>query len=163
MKFGFLPVGHTHEDVVSCISRHLKHRNALTVPGTYMSMFCFYLLFLELASVIRDSFTPEPEVMVLESVTDTKQWMHEQTPPMHDHLKVHQFKFQLDKQGQCRMFYKEWTTDDFWLPQSGLTMTIHWLLGHAMIQLPWRSWRLHWERSVHIWIRLVYQHGGYHG
>lgn len=58
--------------------------------------------------------------MVLESVTDTKQWMHEQTPPIHDHLKAHQFKFQMDKQGQCRMFYKEWSTDNFWLPPSGL-------------------------------------------
>lgn len=79
-------------------------------------------LFAELANVIRNSFTPEPEVVVLESVTDTKQWMDEQTPPMHDHLKAHQFKFQANEYGQCRMFYKEWSTDDFWLPQSGLAI-----------------------------------------
>lgn len=36
VKFGFLPVGHTHEDIdqlFSCISRRLKHRSALTVEG----------------------------------------------------------------------------------------------------------------------------------
>lgn len=48
--------------------------------------------------------------------------MAEQTPPMHDHLKAHQFKFEAGERGQCRMFYKEWSTDDFWLPQSGLAI-----------------------------------------
>ena len=48
--------------------------------------------------------------------------MHDQTPPIHDHLKAHQFKFQLNEHGQCRMFYKEWSADDFWLPQSGLSI-----------------------------------------
>jgi hypothetical protein len=40
VKFGFLPVGHTHEDVdqsFSCISRRLKHRNALTIQGEVTS------------------------------------------------------------------------------------------------------------------------------
>ena len=38
VKLGCLPVGHTHEDIdqtFSCISRHLKHRNALTIPGKH--------------------------------------------------------------------------------------------------------------------------------
>ena len=37
IKIGFLPVGHTHEDIdqlFSRVSRLLKHRNALTIPGT---------------------------------------------------------------------------------------------------------------------------------
>ena len=36
VKAGFLPVGHTHEDIdqlFSCISRKLKHSNVLTIPG----------------------------------------------------------------------------------------------------------------------------------
>ncbi len=39
VKIGFLPVGHTHEDIdqlFSCISRRLKHTNVLTIPGTYL-------------------------------------------------------------------------------------------------------------------------------
>ena len=60
--------------------------------------------------------------MILESVTDAKQWMVDQTPPIHDHLKAHQFKFQVNEHGQCRMFYKEWSSDEFWLPQSGLAI-----------------------------------------
>ena len=53
---GFLPVGHTHEDIdqlFSCISRQLKHRNALTIPGNYSKWLqctcvdhCFVLFFL---------------------------------------------------------------------------------------------------------------------
>lgn len=36
VKLGFLPVGHTHEDIdqrFSCVSRQLSRRNALTIPG----------------------------------------------------------------------------------------------------------------------------------
>ena len=76
----------------------------------------------ELSEVIRSSFTPEPKVVVLDSVADTKSWMLEQTPPLHDHLKAHQFKFICNRLGQTRMFYKEWSTDPFWLPQSGLAV-----------------------------------------
>lgn len=48
--------------------------------------------------------------------------MCEQTPPLHDHLKAHQFKFQRSESGESRMFYKEWSTDTFWLPQNGLAL-----------------------------------------
>ena len=43
-------------------------------------------------------------------------------PSSHDHLKAHQFKFERDELGECKMFYKEWSTDDYWLPQSGLSL-----------------------------------------
>ena len=80
----------------------------------------FYLI--ELSSAIHDSFKPNPEVIVLQNVIDAKGWMQDQTSPLHDHLKAHQFKFQRNCNGQCRMFYKEWSTDNFWLPQQGLSI-----------------------------------------
>lgn len=75
----------------------------------------------ELRQAIRSSFSPQPTVILLESVTNVKAWMHEQTPPLHDHLKAHQFKFVRTVHG-TRMFYKEWSTDDIWLPQTGLAI-----------------------------------------
>lgn len=75
----------------------------------------------ELSQVIENSFSPKPKVIVLDSVTDIKNWMSEQTPPMHDHLKAHQFKFKRTKLG-TRMWYKEWSTDKFWLPETGLAI-----------------------------------------
>ena len=77
---------------------------------------------LELAHAVQTSFSPPPTVVVLDSITDTKAWMCEQTPPLHDHLKAHQFKFQRSESGDTRMFYKEWSTDPFWLPQNGLAL-----------------------------------------
>jgi hypothetical protein len=77
--------------------------------------------FTELRQAIQSSFSPNPKVVVLESVTDAKAWMHEQTPSLHDHLKAHHFKFVRTKQG-TRMFYKEWSTDNIWLPQTGLAI-----------------------------------------
>ena len=77
---------------------------------------------LELSQAIQASFSPESSVVVLDTVTDYKEWMTIQTQPMHDHLKAHQFKFERNTQGNCRMFFKEWSTDTFWLPQSGLAI-----------------------------------------
>ena len=127
MEFGFLPVGHTHEDIdqlFSCISRQLKHRNALTVPGMYIICVhmncCLCVCTAELTAAIENSFSPQPTVIVLDSVTEAKKWMSEQTPSIHDHLKAHLFKFERNEVGECRMFFKEWSTDLFWLPQTGL-------------------------------------------
>ena len=89
------------------------------------STLCAFKLFpplsLELTQAIQASFTPEPTVIVLNAVTDIKGWMANQTQPLHDHLKAHQFKFERNKDGECQMFYKEWSTDIFWLPASGLS------------------------------------------
>ena len=76
----------------------------------------------ELTQAIQASFTPEPITVVLNSVVDAKGWMKDQTQALHDHLKAHQFKFERNESGECRMFYKEWSTDTFWLPQTGLSL-----------------------------------------
>lgn len=92
VKIGFLPVGHTHEDIdqlFSCISRRLKHRNALTIS--------------DLVQVLSESFTPVPIVLNIDSVVDTKSWMQSVTPALHDHLKAHQFRFSRDQSECCRM------------------------------------------------------------
>lgn len=74
----------------------------------------------DLVDEIKLSFKEKPEVVIMSQVYDYKQWMCEQIPSMHDHLKAHQFKFQKDARGTVKMFYKEWSTDDYWLPQSGM-------------------------------------------
>ena len=78
--------------------------------------------FPDLCEAIQSSFTPVPVVLELESVVDAKGWMEHVTPALHDHLKAHQFKFQRDESGDCKMFYKEWSTDTFWLPEIGLSL-----------------------------------------
>lgn len=96
--------------------------------GSRYNLYCNYVVlhvfqYTELAHAIKTSFSPPPEVVILDSITDTKGWMREQTPPLHDHLKAHQFKFQRsESSGDTRMFYKEWSTDPFWLPQNGLAI-----------------------------------------
>ena len=77
---------------------------------------------LDLAKAIQASFTPHPSVVILESVVDVKGWMHGVIPSLHDHLKAHQFKFQRNENGECKMYYKEWSFDNYWLPQGGLSL-----------------------------------------
>ena len=51
--------------------------------------------------------------------------MTDHTPPLHDHLKAHQFKLMMSESGEVKMFYKEWSSDPAWLPQGGLSMLAH--------------------------------------
>ena len=128
---GFLPVGHTHEDIdqlFSCVSRYLQRHSVLTIPGYRHDAFiqvqciCMFVLISDLEVAIHQSFSPEPDVIVLDSVVDAKGWMQELVPALHDHLKAHHFKFERNEVGECRMFYKEWSTDAFWLPETGLAL-----------------------------------------
>ena len=84
--------------------------------------YCIVYIIKALISTIKSSFTPEPVVIELESVVDAKEWMCDVTPALHDHLKAHQFKFEKNETNECRMFYKQWSTDTFWLPQTGLSL-----------------------------------------
>lgn len=84
---------------------------------------CEYTIYyIDLAKAIHSSFTPHPTVSILESVVDAKGWMQNVIPSLHDHLKAHQFKFQRNQNGECKMYYKEWNFDDYWLPQGGLSL-----------------------------------------
>ncbi len=78
------------------------------------------LLYIDLKEAIAHSISPQPITYDVDSVVDAKTWMFEQTLPLHDHLKAHQFKFERSKQGDTRMYYKEWSNDSFWLPDTGL-------------------------------------------
>ena len=108
------------------MSRYLKHCSALTIPGVCIYNRCYGYTIIILnpdpARVLKASFTPTPSVSILESVVDAKSWMQSVIPSLHDHLKAHQFKFQRNERDECRMYYKEWSVDDFWLPQGGLCL-----------------------------------------
>ena len=71
-------------------------------------------------SATKQTFTPAPELKEHTEVYDVKEWMNEVTPAIHDHLKAHLFKFEQVSNSNTRMFYKEWSTDDVWLPSQGL-------------------------------------------
>ena len=76
----------------------------------------------DLTKAIKSSFKHEQYVIELEVIVDAKGWMQEVTPVLHDHLKAHQFKFERNCNGECRMFYKEWSSDTYWLPDTGLSL-----------------------------------------
>ena len=77
---------------------------------------------IELMSATKKTFTPEPALIEFKEMFDVKEWMTNVTPSIHDHLKAHQFKFVRIEDGGTRMFYKEWSTDDTWLPSRGLDL-----------------------------------------
>ena len=101
------------------VSLHVHRLYICTCTEIYLQ---YYLSFSELEKALQSSFTPESIVVALDSVVDGKEWIRNITPSLHDHLKAHQFKFQCDETGECKMFFKEWSTDPFWLPPIGLSL-----------------------------------------
>jgi len=75
----------------------------------------------DLQNATKKSFKPHPDVIVVKAVHDFKKWMEPHVPNIHDHLKAHAFKF-IKKNGVTLMYYKDWTTDKYWLPESGLAL-----------------------------------------
>lgn len=70
--------------------------------------------------------------MEIKEIYDVKEWMSKVTPPIHDHLKAHQFRFVKVSGGTTRLFYKQWSTDELWLPPQGISI----LEGVAQSGLP---------------------------
>ena len=81
--------------------------------------------------VERSFSLTKPEVVLVNTVHNFKQWMAPYTPNIHDHLKAHQFKFVRGEKG-TKMFYKEWSIDSLWCPEGGVDI----LASHESCQSP---------------------------
>lgn len=136
-------------------------------------LYPYFTIFVDLIDVIQSSLTPLPVVYVVDTVIDTKAWMLEKIPALHDHLKAHQFKFERNRLGEAQMFYKEWSTDSFWLPTGGLsvlpatdpipTIQAQVLQPFFLTRIVCQSLRPRSERLVDIWTKQMLPPGGGHG
>ena len=71
---------------------------------------------LEFKKEITESYTPEIEVVHVDSMFDVKTWMD----PLQDisgHIYHHQFKIERNGEGRAILFYKKWSTSTEWLPK----------------------------------------------
>ena len=88
-------VGHTHEDIdqmFSCVARRLLKHDAVTLK--------------ELKNEISQSYTPEIEVVELDSIFDVKTWMEPVQEDISGHIHHHQFKIERNGQGRATLSYK---------------------------------------------------------
>ena len=105
-------VGHTHEDIdqmFSCVARRLLKHDAVTLK--------------ELKNEISQSYTPEIEVVELDSIFDVKTWMEPVQEDISGHIHHHQFKIERNGQGRATLSYKKWSTSTEWLPKGGMEIT----------------------------------------
>eukprot|EP00731_Ephydatia_muelleri_P017858 Em0010g956a len=106
VRLSFLPVGHTHEDIDQMFSRFSSYlnKNDAVTPG-------------ELMEALRKSYSPEPDVHVLEQseVFDFKAWIEPHLEEMHNHVAPKHFIFKL-VDGSLVFKYKYWATDPKWEP-----------------------------------------------
>ena len=72
---------------------------------------------LELLAAIATSFTPNPRVVLLNTIFDIKGWMKPIRLGMHNIVYPHVFRlFVVD--GCVKMQYKNWVNDPDWLPEN---------------------------------------------
>ena len=112
VKLGFLMVGHTHEDIdqmSSCVARRLMKHDAVTLT--------------ELKKEISQSYTPEIQVMEVDSMFDVKSWMEPVQEDISGHIHHHQFKIARNGEGQVILYYKKWSTTAEWMPKERMKIT----------------------------------------
>ena len=115
VRIGFMMVGHTHDDIDQMFSRFNV--------GLRCNQGMIYHL-TGFMSVIRNSYTPHPNIEFLYGVRDWKGWLnlvssHEASKKdsLHGHLRPHQFRFVRGEGGRGLMYWKRWAREDIWFPQ----------------------------------------------
>ena len=99
-------VGHTHEDVdqmFSCVSRRIRTANVATLP--------------QLKDLIGASYKPSPNVLILRSIFNTRDWLLPHIDATFGHSDQHQFKFFLAEDGFPAVRCKKWSFSPEWLPK----------------------------------------------
>ena len=86
-------VGHTQEDIdqmFSCVARRLMKHDAVTLK--------------ELKQEITHSYTPEIEVVEVDSMFDVKTWMDPVQAEITGHICHHQFKIKGNGEGRATLY-----------------------------------------------------------
>lgn len=111
VKIGFLLVGHTHDQIDQMFSRYsvrLRRERCFTLPV--------------LIETIQSSYRPKPEVTILKETWDFTDWFRQPSrlfETLHNATFNQQFRIRMvDK--QTRMWAKQFSTDEFWLPPEGI-------------------------------------------
>ncbi|XP_070536890.1 uncharacterized protein [Ptychodera flava] len=109
IMMSFLMVGHTHEDIdqrFSKYSQKLKENDAKTMP--------------ELAKVLENSTDPQPEITILQTVWNIRDWLLPHLEEIHNQSFPHVYRIYLASNGEVKVQYKNWSTDFNWQPEDGL-------------------------------------------
>ena len=70
-----------------------------------------YYFIIDLMKVTSQCYTPNPNVVLLDSVYDVRSWIGPHIDDLHGHSQPHCFRFSLDESGTAVMHYRNWTTD----------------------------------------------------
>ena len=75
----------------------------------------------ELFAELKVSYSPKVCVKEVGTVFDVKSWMSSEIADMSGHIHQHQFKIELNDDGEVVVYYRKWSTDKRWLPEGGIT------------------------------------------
>jgi hypothetical protein len=117
IKVGFLLVGHTHDNIDQMFSRF----------STKLAK-CKAFVYKDLCQVIRESYKPQPEIILLSETFDFRRFAF--TEPsivisqLRNHTFSHQFKLAFAHEGDVipTMWAKKFSTSTTWTPQQGVKL-----------------------------------------
>ncbi|KAL3701108.1 hypothetical protein R1sor_019130 [Riccia sorocarpa] len=112
VKIGFLLVGHTHDQIDQMFSRfsvRLRREKCFTLPS--------------LVETIEAAYKPKPKVIMLKETWDFTEWFRSPTKlleSLHGITFNQQFRIKMIEE-KAKMWAKQFSTDEFWLPSEGVT------------------------------------------
>ncbi|KAL3696719.1 hypothetical protein R1sor_010795 [Riccia sorocarpa] len=111
VKIGFLLVGHTHDQIDQMFSRfsvRLRREKCFTLPS--------------LVETIEAAYKPKPKVTVLKESWDFTEWFRSPTKLLESlHGITFNQQFRIEKvNAEAKMWAKQFSTDEFWLPSEGI-------------------------------------------
>ena len=75
----------------------------------------------DLERVISECYTPQPHVVLIESLFDLKEWLSPCIEDLHGHSRPLCFRFTTNATGSVLMYYRQWS-GVAWEPENGLCL-----------------------------------------
>jgi len=79
-----------------------------------------YLLCVDLFEATRNCMDLNPSTFFLEVMHDIKSWISPHLNELHGHRDPHCFKFVLNDENKCAMYYRNWTSDPWCLEDKSI-------------------------------------------
>jgi hypothetical protein len=90
----------------------------------YICCIHVYILFSDLMSLFKESYTPAPFPVLLEMMFDVREWLQPVNPQLHNISNPHIFCLIKNAAGSAVLRYKQWSREKEWLPSGDLNKCI---------------------------------------
>jgi hypothetical protein len=90
--------------------------------------------------LFKESYTPDPEPILLKNMYDVKAWLKDINPELHNISNPHIFLIEKNRAEDVVLRYKNWSRDEKWKPAKDPDKAILFLRAVCDCMIHW-SWK----------------------